>query len=195
MSNSAKQLYPVPRRTSTIGMLLFLASLTVLFAASLVGYFAIRIIGPKSPSAGTLHLPGELWLSTLVIITSSITMGMALRAVRHEKQQALRKNLVITLGLALLFTAIQIPALTTLLRDHFRLETTGMRLYGLLFVLIMLHALHVIGGLVSLGIVTRNAYHNRYDHEHYIGVRSATWYWHFLDAVWIVMFFSLWMIG
>lgn len=195
MSNSAKQLYPVPRRTSTIGMLLFLASLAVLFAASLVGYFAIRITGQKSPGAGTLQLPGELWLSTLVIIISSITMGMALRAVRHEKQQALRKYLVITFCLALLFTAIQVPALATLLRDHFRLETTGMRLYGLLFVLIMLHALHVIGGLISLGWVMRNAYRNRYDHEHYIGVRSAAWYWHFLDAVWIVMFFSLWMIG
>ena len=40
-----------------------------------------------------------------------------------------------------------------------------------------------------------NAFANKYDHEHYVGVRSAAWYWHFLDIVWLVMFLSLWTWG
>lgn len=195
MTDGGKQLYPVPFRTATIGMFLFLVALSVLFASSLVGYFAIRVIGANSPHGRVLHLPGILWISTAVIIISSYTMSRAVKAVRAERQAPLRANLVYTLVLAVIFTLIQAPALLSLLHTHERERETGTRLYGMLFFLILLHALHVLGGLVALTLVTRNAYRHRYDHEQYTGVRSAAWYWHFLDVVWLVMFLSMWVIG
>lgn len=61
-------------------------------------------------------------------------------------------------------------------------------LYLLILVLVVVHAAHLIGGLIPLAIVTYNAMRNRYDHEYHAGVTHLAMYWHFLDAVWMVMF-------
>jgi heme/copper-type cytochrome/quinol oxidase subunit 3 len=63
-----------------------------------------------------------------------------------------------------------------------------LHLYGLIFFLILVHALHVVGGLVGLSVTTAHALQGRYDHERYGGVKHAAMYWHFLDAVWLVMY-------
>jgi len=129
------------------------------------------------------------------MIASSWTISRALRAIRAERQSEFRRYLLFTFALAITFVAIQTPALAQMLREHWRLaESTGMRLYGLLFVLVLLHAMHVIGGLVMLGIIIHGASHGRYDHEHHSAVSNTALYWHFLDVVWIVMFTSLWII-
>jgi heme/copper-type cytochrome/quinol oxidase subunit 3 len=60
-------------------------------------------------------------------------------------------------------------------------------MFGLAFCLILLHAAHVIGGVVALWVVTVKAMKDRYDHENYQGVRHAAVYWHFLDIVWVAM--------
>jgi heme/copper-type cytochrome/quinol oxidase subunit 3 len=65
----------------------------------------------------------------------------------------------------------------------------------LVFVLILLHAVHVLGGLIGLGRVVYGAYRDRYDHESYVGVQNVTWYWHFLDIVWLIMFLSMSAVG
>ncbi|MEX0652881.1 MAG: cytochrome c oxidase subunit 3 [Phycisphaeraceae bacterium] len=61
-------------------------------------------------------------------------------------------------------------------------------LFGLVMFLILVHALHVLGGLIPLAVVTVKAHAGRYDHEHHGPVKYLTMYWHFLDGVWIVMF-------
>src|SRR5689334_15109538 len=155
MSASQKPAYPVPHRAYMIGMIVFLAALAMLFAASLVGYVAIRLFGPNHPPAHTLHLPALLWISTLLIIASSTTMSAALRAVRAEKQARLRSSVVYSLALAVAFVGVQTPAMIQLLRIHLQMPETGIRMYGMLFVLILLHAAHVIGGVVALILVVR----------------------------------------
>jgi heme/copper-type cytochrome/quinol oxidase subunit 3 len=192
---TSKPLYPVPRRAHTFGILLLLASLSVLFIASLVGYFVTRFLGAASPRGRVLHLPPILWLSTLVMIASSVTITRALAAIRAERRSAFRQHLWFTLALSVTFVAIQAPALIMLLRDHARHEAIGVRLYGLLFFLVLLHALHVIGGLVMLGIALLGATRGRYDHENHSLIRNLVFYWHFLDGVWLVMVVSLWVVG
>jgi heme/copper-type cytochrome/quinol oxidase subunit 3 len=184
----SKPLYPVPHRAGTLGMILFLVALGVLFASSMLGYFAIRIVRDTA----RMHLPGLLWLSTVVIIISSVTMSRALSAVRKERLNALRSNLHYTLALAVTFIAIQTPAMIRLLRVH---RETPQTLYGLLFFLVLLHAAHVLGGVIALIRVNQGAHRGAYDHEHHAPVRNVTWYWHFLDAVWLVMFFSMLVVG
>lgn len=188
-----KQTYPIPHRTATIAMLAFLAALVMLFVAGMVGYFIMRF--RLVPEGQSLHFPPGLWVSTGLILASSFTMSRALRAVRSERHKAFHLNLLITLGLSVAFVAVQTPALISLLNDHWRLSGSGLRLYGIVFSLILLHAGHVVGGLVGLVAVTVNAYRGRYDHEHYTGVQNCLWYWHFLDLVWLAMFLSMWAIG
>jgi heme/copper-type cytochrome/quinol oxidase subunit 3 len=197
-------------------MWLFLAALAMLFASSLLGYFLIRLrlrdeAATTASATATLRLPWLLWVSTLLLLGSSLAMQQALAAVRRERQRAFRIALLTATGLTVAFVAVQTPAMLQLLHRHAQLRSlastsaaplgaapgagAAATLYGLIFFLVLLHAVHVLGGLVAAGVFIRGAWHNRYDHEHHAPVRHAALYWHFLDAVWLVMFLSLWLVG
>ena len=120
------------------------------------------------------------------------------------RQRPLRVYLIATVALALGFLANQIPALTILLTRHFELLrqvhrealatqptlTTDPRRYllGLIFFLILIHALHVVGGLVSLALATARACTAGDPRAMEGPVRFTAIYWHFLGAVWLVLF-------
>lgn len=179
---------PLPAGTAALGMRLFLVSLFMLFGAAMVGYGFIRLAGKQSPPPGSLHFPSLLWLSTALVICVSFTMSRTVSAVRREKQQQFRVWLSISLTLAIAFLMVQAPALAVLLIEHQRLRAAGLFLYGLVFMLILLHALHVAGGMFALFRLSFRAHQGAYDHEHFQAVRYTAWYWHFLDVIWIVMF-------
>ncbi len=184
-----------PHRAQTIGMWLFLASLAMLFGASMLGYALIRLTSSAMPAERFLKLPWTLWISTALVLSASFTVHQALRAIQHERQDALRRNLLITLGLAIAFVLVQIPSLISMLMSHADLRTSGVHLYGLVFTLVVVHAAHVLGGIVALGLVIRKAFASGYDHEHHIGVYHTALYWHFLDIVWLVMFGTMLLLG
>jgi len=179
---------PQPRRVGQVGMWLFLAALTMLFAAALLGYLIIRLRTVGTLPLRSLILPAGLWFSTFCILVSGVTIELACRFAQEERQQALRRAMLATAGLSVVFVCIQAPSLAQLLRTHNALRLEGTTLYGLVFVIILLHALHVIGGLVPVFVTTANAFRGRYDHEHWFPVRYAAMYWHFLAVVWIVTF-------
>jgi heme/copper-type cytochrome/quinol oxidase subunit 3 len=181
--------------TATIGMWLFLASLTMLFGATMLGYLFIRLRGPASPVLHTIHFPPLLWVSTVAILAGSYTIQRALQAVRLERQALMQRYLLLTCVLAVVFVAIQVPSLAALLSQHRSSSPQGLRLYGLVFVLILLHALHVLGGIIGLIVTTVHARQGRYDHENFAGVKHAAMYWHFLDGVWLVMYLGMFFAG
>ena len=204
----------VPRRAGDFALGLFLLSLGILFAASMVAYLTIRFTSDAAPALGTMKLSPLLFLSTAVIVLSSFTAHQAVAAVRRERQEPMRLMLVATLALSLLFLAVQVPALWDLVQQHAAavaqaklVETPGpvagmvveQRVYNPLFMaiffLVVLHAAHVLGGILPLVAVTIKAFRGRYDHEHYAPIQHVVRYWHFLDIVWIVMFSSLMLAG
>lgn len=179
---------PLPAGTGALGMRLFLISLSMLFGAAMVGYAFIRLAGGKSPPRGSLQFPHLLWISTALVICVSLTMSQAVSAVRQERQRDFRVWLWMSLALAIAFLLVQAPAMAILLIEHERLRAAGLFLYGLIFVLILLHALHVFGGMFALIRISLRTRQGAYDHEHYQPVRHTAWYWHFLDVIWILMF-------
>jgi heme/copper-type cytochrome/quinol oxidase subunit 3 len=172
-------------------MILLLASLGMLFAASVVGYLAIRLFSKNAPPPGQLELSPLLWISSAIILLSSVSIALALKSIRRNQQDRFRLFLILTAGLSLLFVAVQAPALLGLLDQHAALRHQGVHLYGLVFFLILIHALHVVGGLVALGRVVFKALGGRYDIEHHADVRFVAMYWHFLDVVWMVLFAAM----
>ncbi len=169
-----------------IGMCLFLASLVMLFAAAMLGYALVRLSAGGS-AGGTIHIPRPLALSTALLLLSSITIERAVYLLHREKIAAFRRQLLFTFILTLAFIAVQVPSLADLLSTHQAGLGRGVTIYGLVFVLILLHALHVIGGVVPLVVTLRLAQRGRYDHECTTPVRSLALYWHFLGMVWISM--------
>ena len=197
-------------------MWLLLISLGILFASSMVGYLIIRLasldarVSPVSgevirqagPALGAIAMPVGLWVSSLVMIASSFTVHLALRSIQHERQAAFRLGLAATAALAVMFLVIQAPNLWILLKAHALFEnqlasdaTVGLPPYGLALFLIILHAAHLIGGLIPLGVVTHKAWRNCYDHESHNPVKYLAMYWHFLDVVWLFLFTGFLLIG
>ncbi len=173
----------LPPAGQTLGMLLLLVSLGVLFAAALVAY----IVAWRHPNldAGTISLPPLLWGSTGLLLLSSVTMQRAVRADRWGRSRVRTHAVVITALLGLAFLGCQSPSLLRLLGEHTPAAKDHPSLAALIFILIVIHAAHVVGGLVPLGIVTWKALFPRGG----VGpLRSCAMYWHFLDGVWLVLF-------
>lgn len=190
MADTTNQLkdHRPPPGTHTVGMWLFLAALAMLFASSLLGYVIIRLKGGPNTTAGHVHMPAMLWGSTALVIGASFSLSAALAAVKRERQADFRRWLVTSLILGVAFVFVQLPALALIMADHHRFQQAHVGIYGLIFFLILVHALHVLGGLVALVRLFVRGRRNTYDHEHYQPVRYATMYWHFLDIVWLAMF-------
>jgi cytochrome c oxidase subunit 3 len=185
---TAKGHEPLDRgRAGLIGMLIFLASLTMLFVAALLGYVLIRLRAVDQVPLHRLTLPGGVWVSTLLMVSASLLLERAARAIRREQQARFRTALLMGGICILAFLAVQVPTLIELLARHREARALGVALHGLTFVLILLHAAHVVGGLIPFAGMLRAAGKSRYDHEHWWPVRVTALYWHFLDAVWLVM--------
>lgn len=201
-----RQPHVVPPGTHALGMWLFLASLAILFVGGMLAYIIVRVAGTfervnpvtgevlpaTAPPLHTLEVPLVLWLSTAAILISSYTIHRALDNVVHERQSKFRQALIATLLLAVPFFLAQGAGLATMLRQA---AEGGSALQYAVFVLIVIHGLHVVGGLVPLIVITRQAHAGRYDHEYHSPVKGLAMYWHFLDVVWLLMFACFLVLG
>jgi len=213
-----------PPGTQSLGMWLFLIALAILFIAGLLAYIMIRIMGTRetiapsgaiypatAPPLHTMTMPIVLWLSTAAILLSSYTIHRAIDNVRHEHQDKFRQSLTATLLLAVPFFLAQAMGMGMLLKNHMPAQTgelvsggvsgavsgdvSGGALYRAVVFLVIVHALHVLGGLIPLAVITKRAHDGRYDHEYYTPVLNVSRYWHFLDLVWLMLFSTFLILG
>ena len=171
-------------------MRLFVVSLAVPFLVCIVGYAWLRIIAEEWLPAGVRPIPNLFWLSTVLVIGSSLTAHAALHSARHDRVRAIRRWTLSTLLLGVGFMSCQAIAwqeLADLHRDH------GVRLFTATFYLLTgLHAVHVLGGLLVQACVTVRAHQGRYWSFHHPGIQFTSIYWHFIDATWLLVFGTLW---
>ena len=177
----------------TMGLWFFLAALAVLFASTVLGYSVIRLGAGSEATVGLPALPNGLWLSTAVLLASSGTMHWAILSIRNNRPHQLKFGMLATIVLGVLFLAMQTrcwvqwaaPLAAALSQTQTRFILTGF------YVLTGTHALHVIGGLIPLTVVTMRAARGYYSPTYYPGIRYCAMYWHFLDVVWLVLFATL----
>lgn len=195
-----------PPGTHALGMWLFLAALAVLFIAGMLAYIIVRVTGTfpgthpvtgetipaTAPPLQTIAMPMVLWLSTAAILLSSYTIHRALDNITHERQTRFRQALLATILLAVPFFLAQGAGLAMMVR---RAAEASDALQNAIVFLIIVHALHVVGGLIPLILITHRAHAGRYDHEYHTPVRHLAHYWHFLDVVWLVMFATFLLLG
>lgn len=175
---------------------LFIASLGMFFAAC-IAFYVVLIAGLKSPTGELaqpvvyrpLDLPLSFWVSTGLLILTSLWLHLAAYSVARERQHLCLSYLQAGFLSALGFLIVQSLGMNKLLQEHFAyIEQSGLtRLYGVCFAFSFIHALHVVGGLVFIGYVLVQCYRGRYDHERHWAVDHCAWYWHFLDVVWVAM--------
>jgi heme/copper-type cytochrome/quinol oxidase subunit 3 len=174
-------------------MVVLIVALSMFFAASIVIYLLMRHMHQPWPPRGFLALPTTLWLSTLDIVFSSVTMQGAVLAARRSDKVVLRRNLAATLLLGLGFLGLQSYAWYKIWTQVAvaNLSSTYLEMF---YALTGLHAVHVLGGLVPLIMVTLAAYRGLYGRKKYAAVRYTAIYWHFLDAVWCIVFVVVYVL-
>jgi cytochrome c oxidase subunit 3 len=177
----------------TLGMYLFIGSLSMLFASTIALYIIMRAT-TKIWSPGNNHgVPWTLWVSTVILLGCSAAIHIALNAVKKDDDSILTTGLAVTFALGLIFLLLQVynwHELYNAIPPEYHLQNLYMVTF---FLLTGLHAAHVIGGLIPLGIVLHYARLHRYSRNFHPGVRYCTIYWHFLDITWVAIFITLWI--
>ncbi len=179
-------------RRSEQGAWLFLGSLTVFFVACMILYtiYVVLRVSPQTEELQPFYLPVSFLLTTVNLIAISMILHMAVVAVRNERQADFTRYIIISMILALAFFVIQGSGLTWMIAQLQRPDASLNNLYGLTLFLVIVHALHVIGGVAGIVFLLFGLSRQAYDHERNFPVRFCAMYWHFLDLVWIIMLFS-----
>ena len=175
---------PDIRGRSQLGLVLFLISLAMLFGASIAAFAYLRLTSPALQGSERIELPLALGVSTVVLLGAGVAMYKATQSAKRGHFSLLRRWLAWAWVTSALFIVVQVPALVQLLDRHQMLEAST---YGIAFALVVVHALHVVGGMVPLSALAWKARMDRLDSEHLLSVRACAAYWHFLEAVWIVL--------
>ena len=169
------------------GMVAFLVSEIATFSAGFVYFIFIRV-GAWPPEGGELpNLVGSLVaINTALLLLSSVTLHFAHESIRENKRGRFLTLLGVTLLLGIVFIGGQVYEYYEFIRHESFTLTTGV--FGSAFYgLTGLHGLHVSMGAVLLGIVFARALLGQYSADRHVSVTTVSMYWHFVDAVWVIL--------
>ena len=187
---SPTQGLPVERRAEQGGWL-FLASLAMFFLGSILLYL-LYAFWRRDETESTAPLPDGFLASTFLLLLISGLLHGAFYWVRRDKFGVASACLWGSLFASFGFIAIQSVSLWEILSNVSFTAAPHRGVIAMVMVLAILHALHVVGGVIALGIVSVRNHRGYYDHERNWGVRFVAQYWHFLDAIWLCMLGAFW---
>ena len=160
-----------------------IASIIMMFA----GLTSAYIVKGELPGWTTLEMPKLFYYSTGVMLLSSLTMQMALKAFKERKMQQYRRLITITAVLGLVFIAMQIFGFMQLAKSGVTFEG-GSGKGQFLYIIFGLHALHVLGGAIALLVIFFKAFSIKIRNYNAVPVEVVSTYWHFVDLLWLYLF-------
>lgn len=164
---------------------LFMVSIVMVFAALTSGF----IVRQAEGNWLIYELPSQLWISTAILIMSSITAQWALNKAKNGNSLQTRLGLITTLGLGLVFLSTQVWVWDILVQhDVYLVGNPG---GSFLYVLMAVHAFHLISGLIYLAIMLVRSYRVEDISEIQFQLGLSITYWHFLDGLWIYLYVFL----
>ena len=173
-----------------IGAWLAIASIVMLFTALISSYIVRSASGNDWVPIG---MPKVLWLSTSLILVSSVTMEISRRSLKALNDAGYGRWLIATVVLGLAFLGSQLIAWRQLARQGVYIATNPHSSFFYLFT--AAHGLHLLGGLVALSYLVLRTTRKRDTAEgerRRVGAAgAATIYWHFMDGLWIGLFLLL----
>jgi cytochrome c oxidase subunit III len=176
-----------------LGLIVLMVSMTVLFTATLVAYLYTRAHNEVWKTSDMPELPLGLFGSTVMLVGLSGAMHRATSDIRQNKNESLVRDLWVAFAFAVAFLLGQAfnwgamaPGLSVTSVPHPLYPFTFYMLTGV-------HAAHVLGGFIPLGIVIARAQRRRYTSSEYEGVRLCRQYWDYLGVVWLVLLAALYV--
>ncbi len=187
------------------GMILFIASEVMFFVAWFWAFFDSSLTADSTNQIAKAAFTGGHWpptgievfdpwhlplLNTLILLTSGTTVTWAHHALIHGDRKGTLWGLTLTVLLGLLFTSVQAYEYA-----HAAFSFGG-SIYGSTFFMATgFHGFHVIIGTVFLIVCLLRAYRGDFTPQHHFGFEAAAWYWHFVDVVWLFLFFCIYVWG
>jgi len=202
----AEQFEDMPQQleASRQGMWTFLATEVLFFGGMFMGYIIYRHIYPEAFGAASKHtivLYGTI--NTAILLTSSLTMALAVHAAQESRQRALFRWLLVTVFLGLCFLGVKGLEYHEDLDEHlwpgahFRadLPPQSQIFWFLYWSMTGLHAIHVTVGVVVLSMMARMAARGLFSTHYHTPIEISGLYWHFVDIVWIYLYPLLYLIN
>jgi len=168
-----------------------IGSIIMMFA----GLTSAFIVKRSQPNWAMLEIPKLFWVSTLVILASSVTVQLAVKAFRERSMDRYRNMLNLTAVLGVAFLVMQLIGFLQYRSMDIRLIGAGSNAsFSFVLAIAGLHGLHVLGGVIALLVIAMRANSKKRRNYSPVPVEVAATYWHFVDILWIylILFFN-WM--
>ena len=172
---------------TSVGTIVWLSSELMFFAGLFAMFFSIRAAAPELWAEHTPHLNVYFSLPfTVILLLSSITCQLGVFRAERGDVYGLRRWFVITFLMGLTFVVGQLIEYGNLVREGIKINADA---YGSMFYLTTgFHLLHVIGGLVAFIIFLIRTTMGRFTRAQASSAIVVSYYWHFVDVVWIALF-------
>jgi cytochrome c oxidase subunit 3 len=188
-----------------MGMWLFLITEVLLFSGMFVAYAVYRSWYPEVFAAASVLLDTKLGaLNTVVLLTSSLTVALSIRAIQVDNKKWMTINLAITIALAFVFLIVKYFEYTHKFHEHIfpgaNYAYPGLDMdivpifFSIYFVMTGIHGFHVVVGIGVLTWVLVKGLRGRFSSEYYTPVELSGLYWHLVDIIWIFLFPLLYLI-
>ena len=166
-----------------------IGSIVMMFA----GLTSAFIVKSNQTNWVPVAIPKLFWFSTAAIIISSLTMQMALRSFKQREMQQYRMLIGVTLLLGIAFVVLQWLGFQELWEQNITFKGGGAGQF--LYVIFGLHAIHVLGGVITLIVMFTKAFIGRTKLYSSVPVEVAATYWHFVDLLWLYLLIFFLVIG
>ena len=177
-----------------VGTIVWLSSELMFFAALFAMYFTLRAVNPDLWAQETqlLNIPFAT-VNTTVLVLSSVTCQLGVFAAERGDVKILRRWFIITFLMGSFFIAGQVTEYAALVQEGLTLSSNA---YGTAFYLTTgFHGLHVTGGLIAfLFVLTTTYVAKKFTHDQATRAIVTSYYWHFVDVVWIALFFMIYVL-
>lgn len=169
-------------------MWIAIASIVMMFA----GLTSAYIVKREQPGWTGFTMPVIFWYSTAVMLLSSLTMQLALIAFKERNKNKYKKLITVTAVLGIVFIIMQYIGFSHLWKTGVQLRGSGSAQF--MYIIFGLHALHVLGGVITLLVMFLKAFSAKIRSYNVVPVEVTSTYWHFVDLLWVYLFvFFVWI--
>lgn len=176
-------------KSAKLILLFAMVSMTMMFAGLTSAFVVSK---SRADWLKDFQIPIAFYYSTLVIIGCSVAFYLAKKAIQKDNRSATSAYLLGTLVLGILFVALQITGFGQIIESGYYMTGQGSSITTtFLYVIALMHLLHVAGGLISLLIIIYNHFKQKYNNTQTLGIELGAMYWHFLDLLWVLLFLFL----
>ncbi|NQZ43745.1 MAG: heme-copper oxidase subunit III [Flavobacteriaceae bacterium] len=160
------------------------------------GWTSAYIVSSKRKDwLDTIELPQAFFISTALIVLSSLTYILAKREVKKNTQKQATIWLLVTLGLGISFIAMQFYGFSQMLGNgyYFTGPTSNIKM-SYVFLIAAVHIAHVVAGLISLLVVLVQQLRGKYSPADHLGLELGATFWHFLDVLWVYLILFMFFV-